>query len=238
MDCPQCRAPMVEETLQGKLGRPIGVDLCFACQAFWFDSHESLRIAPAATLKLFRIIGEHAAREPAAPPTAGSCPRCGRPLRPTSDMQRNTRFEYLRCPDGHGRWMTFYSFLRAKDFIKPLSPAQIDELRQNVQMLNCSNCGAAIDLSTATGCGHCGSPVSMLDMSRARQLVETLQRADRTGTPVDPALALRLEQARRSVHSAFDAFEGDEGWPRNAGSTGLVGAGLTSIARWLSRSRR
>ena len=232
MDCPQCRAPMNEETLQGQLGRPLVVDLCFACQAFWFDSHESLRLSPAATLKLFRIIGEHAARSQPAETTPGKCPRCRMSLRRTSDMQRNTRFEYLRCPNGHGRWTTFYSFLREKDYIRPLSPAQIEELRQSVQMLNCSNCGAPIDLNRSTSCSQCGSPVSMLDMARAKQLITALQQADRTDTPLDPGLALRLEQARRSVHSAFDVFEQERRWSQPEGTSELVGAGLTSIARW------
>ena len=147
-------------------------------------------------------------------------------------MQRNTRFEYLRCPDGHGRWTTFYSFLREKDYIRPLSPAQIAELRQSVQMLNCSNCGAPIDLTTSTSCDRCASPVSMLDMARARQLIAALQGADRTGTPVEPALALRLEEARRSVHGAFDDFERERDWSRRTDSSNLVGTGLSSIARW------
>ena len=29
---------MQEETLDGHLARPVVIDLCFACQSFWFDA--------------------------------------------------------------------------------------------------------------------------------------------------------------------------------------------------------
>jgi Zn-finger nucleic acid-binding protein len=227
MDCPQCGAPMVEEALRSRHGQAVAIDLCFTCQGLWFDDHESLRLSPAATLKLFRLIGDHANRSQPSSNGAGKCPRCRAPLRATSDMQRNTRFEYLRCPAGHGRWTTFYSFLREKDYISPPSPAQMAELRQTVETVNCANCGAPIDLTTSTSCERCGSPVSMLDLTRSPEVIARLQRADRTTPAVDPDLALRLEQARRSVNDAFDAFERD----RRRGTTGLLGASLTSLAR-------
>ena len=62
-------------------------------------------------------------------------------------MQRSTRFEYFRCPHDHGRLTTFFDFLKEKDFVRPLTPPQIAELRKNIQVVNCSNCGAPIDLA-------------------------------------------------------------------------------------------
>ena len=61
MNCPGCDEPMVAETLDGHLGRPVSIDLCIACHVFWFDQNESLQLAPRSTLRLFRLIGEHAA---------------------------------------------------------------------------------------------------------------------------------------------------------------------------------
>ena len=61
MKCPGCDCPMVAETLDGHLGRPVTIDLCIACHVFWFDQNESLQLAPRSTLRLFRVIGEHAA---------------------------------------------------------------------------------------------------------------------------------------------------------------------------------
>ena len=150
-------------------------------------------------------------------------------------MQRTTRFEYLSCPNRHGRLMTFFDFLKEKDFIRPLSAQQIAELRRNVQMVNCSNCGGPIDLARGSDCPHCGSPLSMLDMSQAETLVAQLRAADRTGQPVDPALPLALARARREADSAFGGQPGDSAWLQDGTSFGLVGAGLTALVRLLHR---
>ena len=225
---------MTTHTLEAHLGRAVSIDLCLSCQSFWFDARESLQLAPASTLKLFELIGERAAGGPLSAATgAASCPRCQMRLRPTHDMQRGTRFEYLSCPRGHGRLTTFFNFLREKDFIRPLSAAQLEELRRNLQTVNCANCGAPVNLSTGAACGHCGSPLSMLDMAQAERLVAQLRAADRTGAPVDPSLPLQLDHARRSVEASFDRFGHDRSWYADVSSAGLVGAGLHAVARWL-----
>lgn len=223
---------MTTERLDAHLGRAVDIDLCQACQVFWFDGRESLSLTPASTLRLFRLIGERAAGGRPSGTTA-TCPRCQKHLRLTRDMQRSTRFEYFACANGHGRLTTFFNFLREKDFIRPLSAAQVEELRQNVQILNCSNCGAPIELARASACTHCGSPVSMLDMKQAEKLVGQLQQADRAGAPVDPSLPMNLARARRDVGAQFDLFERDPSWFTDVSSAGLVGAGLRAVARWL-----
>ena len=232
MDCPNCRAPMTAQALHGHLGTPITIDLCLACQAFWFDGYESLKLTPGSVLRLFRTIGEQAAR---ATPLADTskCPRCQARLVPTHDMQRTTRFQYLRCPLKHGRLISFFNFLREKDFVRPLSAAQLEELRRNVQSVNCSNCGAPVDLATGSSCAHCGSALSMLDMTQAEALIDTLRDAERSSGAVDPSLPMRLARSRRDVHAAFENFDRGAHWFDDVSSTGLVGAGLSSIARWL-----
>lgn len=229
---------MQEQTFDGHLARPVVIDICFACQAFWFDARESLSLTPGSTLALFRLIGERAAKPGLVRADTAKCPRCRSRLRRTSDMQRTTRFEYWRCPNDHGRLTTFFDFLREKDFIRPLTPQQIAELRQNVQTINCSNCGAPVDLTVGAACSHCRSPLSMLDMKQAEALVARLQKAeDRTSGPVDPALPLELARARREVDVAFSGFERDDIWFRDVSSTGLVSAGLSAVARWLNRKQ-
>jgi len=232
MNCPSCGAGMETESLEGHQGTPIAIDLCRPCQMFWFDTHESLQLSPGAVLKLFRLIGEHALA--ARPLAAGrpACPRCGLRLLLTHDQQRSTKFQYLRCDRGHGRLITFVDFLREKDFIKPLSAQQIEELRQHVQTVNCSNCGAPIDLAKRSSCAHCGSPLSMLDMKQAGALVAALRESEQP-RPIDPALPLYLERARRDVDAAFAAFERRPGWFDDVSEGGLVAAGLSSLARWL-----
>lgn len=221
--------------LQSHLATPVAIDVCRPCQVFWFDARESLRLSPAATLTLFRLIGESASAGPAR--AAGervACPRCRQPLARTHDRQRNTAFQYLKCPAEHGRLTSFMDFLREKDFVRPLSPAQIEELKRHVSQVNCSSCGASIDLAQHSSCAHCGSALSMLDLKQAGDLVAQLRAAGDASRAVDPALPMHLERARRDVQTAFDAFEQDERWFRDASSFGLVGAGLGAVARWLN----
>jgi len=224
------------EGLDGHLGTSVTIDLCLPCQVFWFDSHESVHLTPGATLALFRLIGEQSGRRPFTHGDVAHCPRCRAGLRLTHDMQRTTRFSYLRCPNEHGRLTTFFDFLREKDFIRPLTSQQVAELREHVQTVNCSNCGAPVDLARESGCGHCGSPLSMLDMKQAAALVDQLQNAERREhQPIDPALPLELARARREVEEAFSGFSGSA-WLRETSSSDLVEAGLLAVAQWLKRN--
>lgn len=226
---------MEHHALDGHLGREITIDLCQPCQSVWFDARENLQLTPGATLTMFRVIGEHVARPALRDGDITKCPRCNAQLRRTQDMQRNTRFEYFRCPNNHGRLTTFFDFLKEKDFVRPLTPQQIAELRRNVQTINCSNCGAPIDLAKRSDCGHCGSPLSMLDTQQAERLIAQLRDADRTDKVVDPALPLALERARRQTESVFEGLEGRAGWDVEIGSLGLVGAGLSQLIRLLKK---
>lgn len=234
MECPRCGAGMQEQRLEGHHAQPVVIDLCHPCQAFWFDHHESPRLTPGATLSLFRVIGEQVSKPVPSRADLAKCPRCRARLRPTHDMQRATRFEYLSCPHGHGRLTTFFDFLREKNFIRPLTPEQIAELRRNIQIVNCSNCGGPIDLAHGEACSHCGSPVSMLDMQQAEALIAQLRRADERATqPIDPAFPLAMARARREGEQAFAGLDGDAMWWRDATNSGLVAASLSALARWL-----
>ncbi len=231
ISCPSCQAPMTVVDLQGHGGRSIAIDMCTACHAFWFDRHESLRLAPASTLRLFSLIGEHTAAKPAFSGVL-RCPRCQARLLKTQDRQRGTAFGYWRCDQGHGRFITYFDFLREKNFIRPLSGDQLRELRESVQSVNCSNCGAPIDLNKATTCSSCGSPLSMIDLKQAEGLMEQLRKASEP-RPIDPALPLELARARREVEAAFASVPGNEWWKRNDDSADLVGTGLSLVVKWL-----
>ena len=231
MDCPRCGAGMQEQTLDGHIGRPVVIDVCLPCQSFWFDAHESVQLSPGGTLALFRLIGEHTGRRTFSNADLAKCPRCHARLRLTQDMQRATRFSYLRCPNEHGRLTTFFDFLREKDFIRPLTAEQLAELRQNVQTVNCSNCGAPVDVTRGSACSHCGSPLSMLDLHQAEALVAQLRKADaRAHQPIDPALPLNLLRARREAEAAFPHDGGE------SATSDLVEAGIRAVAGWLKRN--
>lgn len=224
---------MESHTLDGHLGRPVTIELCEPCQAIWFDARENLQLTPGSTLRLFRVIGEHIAKPHVPDGDTSKCPRCKARLRRTQDLQRATRFEYFRCPNDHGRLTAFFDFLKEKDFVRPLTPQQVAELRKNIQSVNCSNCGAPIDLSKTSDCAHCGSPLSMLDMKQAETLVAQLRRADEVNKTVDPALPLALARARRQADEAFAGLPQDSLWLEDGSSLGLVGAGLAALGRLL-----
>jgi hypothetical protein len=228
---------MQEETFDGHLGRSVIIDICHTCQSFWFDARESVALTPASTLALFRVIGEKLTRPQRSNADLARCPRCKGRLRRTQDMQRTTRFEYLNCPNGHGRSISFFDFLREKDFVRPLTTQQIAELQQNVGSVNCANCGGPVDLSKGAACSHCGTPLSMLDMKQAEKLVAQLQKAeDRAHQPIDPTLPIELLHARRETERAFAGIEDRELWFTDVVSTDLLGASLTAVARWLKKN--
>lgn len=230
MKCPGCGADMNPLSLEGRLGTSVDIDMCAACQAFWFDQYESLHLTPAATLKLFTRISEnHAA---AAPPTGrpADCPRCHAQLLLTHDLQQSTPFQYWRCPSGHGRFIGYLEFLKEKEFIRPVTPAQLAQLRESVKTINCANCGAAIDLLKESACPHCGSPLTMIDVQQMHDMVSTLKEEAERPKEVDPALPLLLAQERAAVERRLTSAG-------RAPSVSLVDAGLSLIAALLkSRS--
>lgn len=227
---------MTTLALAGHSGNPIVVDCCAACRVFWFDTFESLSLSPASTLRLFTQIGAAATGGKPALAAILRCPRCSSRLLPTHDRQRDTPFEYWRCDRRHGRLTTFFNFLREKNFIKTLSAPQLAELRLNIQIVNCSNCGAPIDLTHASVCPHCRSAISILDVAQAGMLVSQLHEAS-TPRPTDPALPIDLLRVRREVDAAFATLDHGQDWWRRARSSDLVAAGVAAIARWLNRDR-
>jgi hypothetical protein len=227
---------MTSLTLAGRLGADVQIDLCPSCQVIWLDRLESPRLTPGATLKVFRVIGDRTQMSPVPIREPLKCPRCEVRMRLTHDRQRNTAFRYWRCLKEHGRLITFFDFLREKDFIRPLSPQQLAELRANVQTINCSNCGGPIDLVNGAACGHCGSPVSMLDVKQIERMANQLQDAEERAAAPDAALPLKLEHEKYEVEALFNRMRAEEAWrPSSSPSFGLVEAGLRFLARHISR---
>ena len=215
--------------VDGYLGREVEVDVCVPCQSIWLDAREHLQLTPGATLTLFRVIGENVARPSWQDRDLAHCPRCRAQLRRTQDIQRNTHFEYYRCPNQHGRLVSFFDFLKEKDFVKPLLPQQIAELRKQTNAVNCSNCGAPVDVAANAKCAHCGSPLTMLDLDQAERLIAQLTQAA-AGKPIDPAWPLAVERARRDGEAAFRSIAERHGRD-DAEIIDLVGDGLGALMR-------
>jgi DNA-directed RNA polymerase subunit RPC12/RpoP len=234
MNCPGCANEMTGMTMDSRLGPPVEFGVCTACQAFWFDLYKSPQLAPGSTLKLMKLISEHPPNGAVAPSQNLRCPRCGGRLLLTHDIQRATRFTYWRCEQEHGHFIGFLDFLREKDYIHPLSQQQISALRENIQIVNCSNCGAPIDLAVSSVCPHCGSPLSLLDLHQPQRMMSELQEAAKP-RPVDPKLFLDLMQAKLDTEASFALLKSEPNWVNDVSSSGLVHAALAAVARWLAK---
>lgn len=222
---------MTEWTLDSRLGAAITFEVCPPCQAFWFDQHKDLQLSPGSTLKLMKYIGEHTSPSKPTLSQRLSCPRCDQVLTLAHDIARNVRFTYWHCKNEHGHFIGFFEFLKEKNFIHPLSPKEIQQLRENVHTVSCSSCGAAIDLQNNSACPFCHSPISILDLKEQQRMLAELQAAA-VPQPVDPTLPLKLALAKEQTSVLFQ--DHDAQWWQDAQSGDLVQAGLNAVARWIS----
>ena len=173
--------------------RPEGqveLDLCFACQSIWIDHFESSQLSAGATIELFRLIHAHVESKARPVSTSAGCPACRRTLLLTHDVQRTNRFVYYRCPERHGRLISFFHFLREKQFVRSLSGPEIERLRATVSQVRCSSCGASVNVEKDAMCAHCQSPLAILDSDAVGRTLADLDAADRRRLrPVNHAAA-------------------------------------------------
>ncbi len=228
--CPNCRHALESLSIAG-LYRPLTIDLCAACQGFWFDENESLQLSPEGTLALFRLVHErHASRRH---PLADrlECPRCGLRLSLVVDQQRDTKFQYYRCARGHGRFITFFHFLRSRNFVRNLSSRELVDLRAHIAQVNCSNCGAPVNLDGHPACQYCRAPVSMLDPAQVEKMLAQLQVQAERRQHADPALPLTLAMERIQGERVFAGLPRPR--PGVASEVGdIVVHGLDLLADW------
>ncbi len=163
ISCANCRQPMQFRDLERTDHGVVRVDLCFTCAGIWFDSGESIQLAPAAVIELFKEIHAHRDLPRQALGDHLGCPRCGDALALGFDLCKTGRFTYFRCLRGDGRFTPFMQFLREKQFICDLTVVEIQRVRSKVRQIRCSECGAPIDLEHYSQCEYCHSPVSFLD---------------------------------------------------------------------------
>lgn len=233
MDCPGCSVEMKEQSFEGNYGRTVALDICHACNALWFDDKESLQLTPGSILRLFTLIHERRAKQRNPLPHSMACPRCRARLASVIDMQRGTRFTYTRCPGGHGRFITFFEFLREKNFVRPLDAKQLNELKKHVTMINCSNCGASVDLTKGSACEFCRTPLSFLDAKQLEATVRDLQKAEERGKTSDPMLPAKLMMEKLRADRVFGPGGTDLAGLGSRAPFGLVEAGLAAVVETL-----
>ena len=166
-----------------ELGGVVALDFCFPCQVVWFDHFEDLQLTPGGVLEVFKLINERRPDERHTLPALLACPRCRARLALTHDLQHTTRFTYFRCEFGHGHLTPFFQFLLEKNFVRPVTGAELADLKAKVQTIQCSNCGAPLDLQHESACRYCGAPISILDPQQVAKTVNDLAVAQaRQGT--------------------------------------------------------
>ena len=221
---------MQTRSFDAHYGRSVDLDLCHGCGLIWFDSHESIALTPGAVLRLFAALDEHRDQRHPLSREAMHCPRCRRALRATVDRQRATLFSYWRCEGDDGRLTTFFDFLREKNFVRPLSPERLAELRRYAQTVKCSACGAPID------CRRVGAPALSGPAVDARsdqvQAVVRSAAAEGRRTTIDPTVAVRLLGDRQALERAFRAGGHPRAWIWRP--FGVVEAGVSALVRLLS----
>ncbi len=144
-------------------GGTVQVDLCFGCRGIWFDPQENLRLTPASVLALFRLLHDH--RDDARTPMSRrlACPHCRSALTEGFDVVKSGRYVTFRCSKLHGRFSPFSSFMVEKGFVRHLTQPEIDDIAQRVAVINCTGCGAPVDVRKDHACPHCRSALSLLD---------------------------------------------------------------------------
>lgn len=193
----------VEQPFEGSRGARILLDVCPTCHGLWFDLRESLQLSSAGVLQLFRQMhgrrdGHHRLREPLP------CPRCRATLERSHDLARGNRFQYFRCPNEHGHFITFFQFLREKGIVRSLNPREISELKQHVERIQCSDCGEAISLGRDSACPRCHAPVCILDPKALGSRIEDLKPAAlAAGAVVAPAVAAQILMDRMKLDGFY-----------------------------------
>jgi hypothetical protein len=173
---------MVSRTAEVSVtARPVDIDACPTCRLFWFDQFESTSLKPRATLDLFQYIASVANERVTPLASRFNCPRCDVRLEPTRDLQRTTAFTYWRCDFRHGRLISFNQFLREKNFIRAPSPAELAQLRATIRTVSCSQCGAPVDLASASACSHCAAPIALIDPDGVTKALRQLMQPGTSG---------------------------------------------------------
>ena len=219
-----------------RVGGAVELDICFGCQGLWFDPRENLQLAPAAVLELFELLHRHRhdAHQPLHDPLR--CPRCKRVLLQGFDVVRSGRYVTHRCPEGHGRFATFSSFMVEKGFVRQMTQPEIEDLARRVDAIYCTGCGAPVDIRRDHACPHCRAAFSLLDPAAVEQALQRHASATQPDTPAGPAASRSVDLADALMAIERDRLRAQREEQKTADPTAdLFAAGVELVWRALTR---
>lgn len=232
MQCPGCETTeMALEVYEGNYGTQLNIDVCHACNGLWFDGRESMMLSPGATLKLFASMQTRQASARAPLVDRRRCPHCRDPLADVADLARGTRFSYSHCRT-HGRYTTFFQWLREKGLVRAPTPLELQQIRDSVKMVDCSNCGAPIALDHALQCTHCSAPVSIVNTESIQATMHQLHAKEMERTTFKPeklAEAMMLKHQLQQQYRREEFTEALTGRGFRRPGADLVGLGLRAV---------
>lgn len=169
---------------------------------------ENLALSAGGVLALLRSMNDRARDDRRPLPEGLRCPRCRATLRQSRRRTKDIRYTVHECPKGHGHFITFYELLREKDCIRPLKGDKLKELRRSVDVVNCSSCGAPVDLHRTAACEHCKAPLAMLDPQAMAETLERLSATDqRQANPDADQIAADMVLERLKTERTFAEHE-------------------------------
>ncbi len=217
---------MAQAIFADSLGGKVEIDICWPCHLIWFDHLESTSLSAKSVIELFRLLNTHKDDNRNQVSMNTRCPRCHDGLKLTNDVTRSGKFSYQRCPQSHGRLISFTQFLREKNFIRTLNAAEIQSLAATVKEVRCSSCGAPVNIEKDHACTHCGAPIAVLDEAAVAKALADYDR--RVPTPL-PVAAMTAGVAGATIVSAQTT---DQHWAVDAGA-GMLGdlvlSGLAAV---------
>lgn len=243
MKCPSCRQDMLVESIPREHYGEVVLDICYHCHVIWFDQFESTALPPAGVMSLFRKLHQHDADSRLPLAQRMNCVRCTEPLNEAQDLVKAGRITYHRCPAGHGRLTSFVQFLREKQFIRTLTPVEINQLKVTVKQVKCSACGGPVDLTRDNACSYCRAPISVLDADAVEKTLAKLSAAEARRGQVDPEKLAALQQEddkrRKALARISGSGQGHGGmWQetssRGVGAVDLVAGGIAILVALLS----
>lgn len=228
---------MASQVLSSLAGGTLELDICYRCHGIWFDPQENLKLAPAAVVELFRLLHAHRVDERHPLNAKLKCPRCHGQLAPGFDVVRSGRYNTYRCPQRHGRFSAFSSFMIEKGFVRQLTAPEIDSLALRVAAIHCTSCGAPVDIRKDHACPHCRSAFSLIDpmaVERAMQGYAKAVKAPPEARPADLADALMMmERDRLTAERAAKARRGIAFTSEPPTSVDLWAAGVAVVFEML-----